>query len=538
MSLANNRKSPEHLDATQLLQSAERSLEQSDLDAAEVSLNRLCKLPNISPQAFTLAGLLAVRRNKYDEAAEHFVRALEDAPGDFDARYNLALANYLGGDYGKALKEFRTLSHHHPHRAEPLNDMGVVWQSNGRIARALACFGQALKTDCNYVPALDNALQCCLDNDYMATGNRLLDRQETQPGLKDTSRARVSYWRQTLTDSKASNGREQLYVDAPTSSVTRRKLAFFASHRTFITDIVKSLAHANDVRIFEGTTVQQMNELLAWADLAWFEWCDDLLIQATRLPKQCPIVCRLHSYEAFTDMPSRVDWGKIDHLVFVNQSVRDLVQTQIRPSVPSSIVHNGVDCDRFAIPTGKRPEKKIASVGYINYKKNPTLLLYCFKKIYEYDRGYSLHIAGEHQDSRIQLYFEHFLRNNPLPVHFDGWVKDMPSWYADKDFVISTSLFESFHYSIAEGMASGLLPLVHNWYGADNLYPRKFLFEDPDDCLKLLKRLEKSNRRTLSESNRAFIRERYDFKYKLNEIASLIERVIQHSSIETLSRSH
>ena len=55
-------------------------------------------------------------------------------------------------------------------------------------------------------------------------------------------------------------------------------------------------------------------------------------------------------------------------------------------------------------------------------------------------------------------------------------VDNMPDRYADKDFVISTSLSEWFHHSIAEGMASGLRPLIHDRYGAREICPHEFLF--------------------------------------------------------------
>jgi len=191
------------------------------------------------------------------------------------------------------------------------------------------------------------------------------------------------------------------------------------------------------------------------------------------------------------------------------------------------VICNGVDLDRFAPPKDKQRSRKIASVGYINYKKNPSLLLYCFKKIYEYDPSYSLYIAGTHQDARIALYFENFLKRHPLPIHFDGWVDDMPAWYADKGYVISTSLFESFHYSIAEGMASGLLPLVHDWYGADYLYPQEYLFSDPDDCLRLLRELETRDYVMALDMTRRFIEKHYSSREKTREIADLLDEVLK-----------
>jgi hypothetical protein len=108
----------------------------------------------------------------------------------------------------------------------------------------------------------------------------------------------------------------------------------------------------------------------------------------------------------------------------------------------------------------------------------------------------------------------------------------MPAWYADKGYVISTSLFESFHYSIAEGMASGLLPLIHHWYGADFLYPRELLFSDPDDCLRLLKHHEQSDWNDAVQANRTWIESRYDQRAKLQDMRRLLATVLSASGKE------
>lgn len=305
-----------------------------------------------------------------------------------------------------------------------------------------------------------------------------------------------------------------------------KKIAVFAAHRSFLSDILSHLGQHNQIKVYESQSLERMNALLQWCDLAWFEWCDQLLVAATSLTKQCKIVCRLHSYEAFTEMPSQVDWSKVDCLILVNQSVCDLLGNELTSQVPTRIIYNGVNTNRYDFEPSKPFNKKIGSVGYINYKKNPALLLYCFKKIVEYDPGYTLHIAGEHQDPRIELYFHNFLRRHPLPVYFDGWIKDMPQWYQDKSYVISTSLFESFHYSIAEGMSSGLLPLIHDWYGADYLYPTQCLFADPDDCVNLVKRYETANVGLLRQEHRNVIVNRYAQSDRLAEIEELLTQLL------------
>ena len=311
-----------------------------------------------------------------------------------------------------------------------------------------------------------------------------------------------------------------------TPQVKRAKIAVFASYRAFIDPVIDSLKSQHDIRIFEKGSEAEIRSLLEWCDLAWFEWCDQLVIAASKMPKKCKMICRLHSYEVFSDMPRQVDWNKIDHLVLVSDAVKDLLSYNFQVPCPTTVIHNGVDLERFTIPKNKVQGKRICSIGYINYKKNPALLLYCFKAIHDYDPGYTFHLAGEHQDARIQVYFAHLLPRLNIPVSFDGWVKDVPAYLRDKDFVISTSLFESFHYSIAEGMASGVLPLIHDWLGADQLYPRRYVFTTPTDSVRLLKELEAGSREGQRQECRKFISDRYDNRRQLQKIETLITTVL------------
>jgi hypothetical protein len=101
-------------------------------------------------------------------------------------------------------------------------------------------------------------------------------------------------------------------------------------------------------------------------------------------------------------------------------------------------------------------------------------------------------------------------------------VDDMPDWYADKDFVLSTSHSEWFHYSIAEGMASGLMPLIHDRLGAGEIYPHEFLFTDPGERLDPLRRLEKAPRQRLAQENRRFIVEGHNQADKYEQIVNLL----------------
>jgi len=262
-------------------------------------------------------------------------------------------------------------------------------------------------------------------------------------------------------------------------------------------------------------------------DIAWFEWCDDLVATASRHPKMCKSICRLHSYEMFTDQPKKVDWNKIDKLLLVNDLVQDYCTQKFQiPAYKTAVIHNGVNTDRFQIPDGKKYNKKVVFVGFINYKKGPALLLQAFKAIHDFDPEFTFHIAGEHQDERISLYFQSMQKKLPFEIHMDGWVKDVPTYLEDKDFVISTSLFESFQYSLAEGMAQGCVPLIHGWPGSEIFYPKNFLWDFPDECVNIVEQMHNQTSEEqfkTRERVRKHIVENFSVEKQVEEVKALIE---------------
>ncbi len=470
------------------------------------------------------AGMLAVSLQKDKDAVELFTEITKLDPSHYDANYNLALIEINNQNYTQAYKRVESLSEKYPDNAELLNDLAVIATHLNKTENAFQQWGKALEIDPNNSVARNNALTYSIEKQLLNEAHLLLSENEKSELNSIKSKAEIHRWQEIIKE-KINTGFLSS-VKTEDSKIVGKKIAFFSSIDSFVGDIIDYLGKSNEVKLFDNTGKNEMKDLMEWADISWFEWCDQYLIEATKLEKKSKIVCRLHSYEAFTDFPLQVDWEKVDLLVYVNKSVQEIVASKIKIDVPQVVIHNAVDTKKFKIPTKKNRGKKIASVGYINYKKNPELLLYSFKKIYDYDNEYTLHIAGQHQDPRIKLYFEHFIKENNLPVTFDGWVDDMPSWYADKDFVISTSLFESFHYSIAEGMASGLMPLIHNWYGASYLYPKKYLFNTPDDCLEMLKNYETANLKKIAKENRTYIVDKYSLDDKMLQISTQLSNLL------------
>jgi len=320
----------------------------------------------------------------------------------------------------------------------------------------------------------------------------------------------------------------------PGRGLTGRRIALFASNAAFLGDIKRMLETDNEVRLFTGGSRALMERELDWCDLAWFEWCDEFLQAATSLPKRCPIVCRLHSFEAFTHHPENVDWSKVDGLMFVNESVRRLLTDRLPSTLPTAVIPNGVDFAKFPFPRAKTYGNKVAYAGYLNFKKNPGFLLACFEALWRENPDLTFHVAGTYQGAHLQVFLEHMLPKLPFRVHLHGWVEDMPAWLADKDYIVSSSYFESFHYAVAEGMACGLLPLVYNWPGSENCYPAEVRFNTLSECVDVMRRhrqdpspLERAGRL------REHLTARFDVSRQLSDTRTFLESVLDRPESRT-----
>lgn len=308
----------------------------------------------------------------------------------------------------------------------------------------------------------------------------------------------------------------------------KKKLSFLTvDSDVFLRDLIVNFRKDYQIQIFNKGDQDEFNTLLHDSDVCWFEWCGPLVAEATSSQKMCKYVCRLHSYEMFTDMPSKVNWSKMDKMIFVSPTIMDYACKKFKiPKEICTVIPNGVDVKKFDIPKEKKFNKKVVFVGYINHKKGPELLLQAFKKIWDYDNEFEFYIAGQHQEERCYLYFETMKPFLPFEVHLEGWQKDMSAYFADKDFVISTSIFESFQYALAEGMSQGVCPLIHTWLGSDLIYPSKYLWSFVDDCVEVVKSFAELTEEEKKEERRLlrqYIVDNYSLDKQLKKTREMLE---------------
>jgi len=307
----------------------------------------------------------------------------------------------------------------------------------------------------------------------------------------------------------------------------RPKLAFFCGGdgMQFLDDIVEFARQRFEVRLFEGRTEQELDELMKWSDISWFEWCTNLAVVGSRRPKVCKNVIRLHRYEAYEPWVQQVSWANIDILVTVGNSfVKEALLSRV-PYLESqtSLIHvpNGVNLEKFSC-TGRPRGKNIAFLSNLRMVKNPPFVLQCMQKLHYIDTGYRLFFAGMFQDAALEQYVRHMVDALDLRgvVFFDGWQPDVRSWLEDKHYIVSTSIIESQGMGLLEAMACGLKPVIHNFPGAGQIFPPEFLFNIAEEfCAQICSGAYEPQR------YRRFVEERYALKDQLQKVNNIFTRL-------------
>lgn len=313
---------------------------------------------------------------------------------------------------------------------------------------------------------------------------------------------------------------------------SKQKIAVLclAGQASFLNDIVAHLRAKHDVTACFSNNPKEISAAVADADIVWIEWADEIAVFATNHLKMLDdkhVILRLHSYEAFTGYIEKINWKRIDDLIFVAPHIQQVVldkDERIAKSVKNiQIIHNGVNLERFPLAEDKREYGfNVAYVGGVNYKKGPMLLLQAIHALVQKDKKYKLFVAGQIADERYRLYFTQMIEEMGLTenIQLDGWVEDIPDWLADKQHIVCTSVLEGHPVGLMEAMARGLKPAIHNFVGARNFYPPHFIWNTIPEFVEMI-----SEQRHFPKEYRDFIKGNYSLEKQLKSIDNIIDNV-------------
>lgn len=287
-------------------------------------------------------------------------------------------------------------------------------------------------------------------------------------------------------------------------------------------------------------------ELVLWADVIWFETCDNNLASGTN-PGQAimaddanfqpwdmhdmdltgkKIICRPIDIEVWQGHFAAAKWDLINDCIFIAPHIRNLVDPYTLPDYnPEMKIHTiqfGVSLDRYKFAE-RKPGFDIAVVSEKWSSKGTHEILQIALKLKLIDKRYKIHWLGKRSDSNWEYaYFDDFVEYHKLNIEFTNVLQDdetVDNFLEGKNFLLHGSVKEAFSFATAEAMAKGIRPIVHRFYGADDIWPNLPTWNMIDEAIDMITDGEYD-----SASYRQYL---IDKGYTLDSMMSQINKIVE-----------
>ena len=237
---------------------------------------------------------------------------------------------------------------------------------------------------------------------------------------------------------------------------------------------------------------EKSRSLLEKADAVWCEWAlGNVEWYSHAIKSGMPLFVRYHLQERNYQYLTNSNQEAISNIAFVCQhyevNAREI--GQIDDTTRTSVIPNTMNI------RGKYKRKNdnysIGFVGMVPARKRLDLALDLLEELLQHDSRYTLKVVGKNPEEYGWLmkrddereYYQNIrsrLESNPLlksRVEFLGFVDDIREFYSSVGHVISTSDFESYHLTLADGPLHGAAAHSLRWDGADHIYTKSWLNE-------------------------------------------------------------
>ena len=254
---------------------------------------------------------------------------------------------------------------------------------------------------------------------------------------------------------------------------------------------------------------EQSRSLLEKADAVWCEWAlGNVEWYSHGIESGMPLFVRYHLQERELEYLNSARQENLTHVSFVCDYYRKHSYDigQLSQSVPSSVIPNLLQ--RKNTSKRKNDNFSIGFVGMVPKRKRLDLAIDLIEELQNKDPRYHLKIVGKHPDEYAWLqnredekrFYESIktrLSQNPIldsKIEFLGFVDDISEFYSSVGHVISTSDFESFHLTLADGPSLGCAAHTLKWGGSETIYSDLWLNEDIESMAKRIHDLNLQNK--------------------------------------------
>jgi glycosyltransferase involved in cell wall biosynthesis len=436
-------------------------------------------------------------------------------------------------------------------------DVGVSWRDRSLDA-SLELSTKVLEYGAVGMPVLLNRTpmhEALLGVDYPLFANseaEVVDQIElaaTDPEVRELAAARGRAAADGFAQPKAVSAiRSQLDrlfpAPAPVSASTgplpsrRLRVAIVSHDLKFFSRLLERLQRLPhlEVRLDHWEAVARHDEaasqeMVDWADVVVCEWFGPNVMWYSqhKRPEQ-QLIARLHRFELYGPWPAQVDISSIDRVVCVSPWYGTLTRERTGwPEAKISVIPNWVDDVQLDRPKLPGARFHIGMIGVGEARKRFDLALDVIEEVRRHDERFRLFAKTKMpweyswiwrrpgEPETTDAYLRRIQASPRLrdAVVFDRFGPDVGTWLRRVGFVLSTSDDESFHLAPAEGMASGAIPVIRDWPGADAIYEARWIHRTTQEMAEAI--LASSDERSW-EAERHLAREQLRSTYALDRV--------------------
>ncbi|HET8862111.1 MAG TPA: glycosyltransferase family 4 protein [Solirubrobacterales bacterium] len=223
------------------------------------------------------------------------------------------------------------------------------------------------------------------------------------------------------------------------------------------------------------------------------EWClgNAVWYSRNKRPDQ-RLVVRMHRMEVYTDHPASVEIDNVDQVVCVSQHIADeAIERFGWESDKLRVIPNSVDVERFRLSKQEGARFTLAMVGYTPKRKRLDRALDILEALRSRDERFRLLLVGQppsqfdwvtNQPEEVEFFrlcLARIQESSALrgAVSFQPFTGDLPALFQGVGFILSTSDSEGHQVALAEGAASGAVPVIVDRPGAQDQYPSRWIYE-------------------------------------------------------------
>lgn len=283
--------------------------------------------------------------------------------------------------------------------------------------------------------------------------------------------------------------------------------------------------------------LERSKALADWGDIIFSEWgLANAVWYSENISEDKRHIIRIHLQEInqrARKFPPQINLHYVSKIVFIAEHVRNTaIEMFDWPIEKTMTISNYVDVDKFRMSKSEEAGRTMAIVGIVPQRKRLDRAIDLLIALRKTDQTWRLIVKGNlphdyafmHAPGRskeLEYYDTQYerIKTNGLEdfVLFEGYTPSLPYWYRKVGYIISSSDFESFHYSIAEGVSSGSIPLIWKWEGSEDLYPKDWSREGTEEIAEFINQIKDNSNFDESE-NRVYIEQNYGMMKILNQL--------------------